>query len=650
MLHRLPFPIVSIEESRDWRAFHVAYRVECLHYRSGDGSMEKRRAEIEAKRARLAELRQQRESRQAQAESRTSSSASQARSVSLAEQKTDIDQLVTSLLGDAPEAAAIPSEEANNDQKQEKVNDTRAHLVDASTQSYPDESTSAIASDVVNKPLNVPEVILYSKIVQTDSLSDDEDQTRRAAIDKKELSERIKLEMEEAYQQKQLAAVSLEDKVPTLKGEDIQNLLVSDRFKDFIDKSSKVIERTLDESYDVLVDYGIIEKENEDSTSLVRQVMQFYSPKWSHKRAITSLDWNPKFSELCLTAYTKNSSARDQPDGVVQVWNMHLHDRPEYVFTGHSDILSAQFSPFHPNLIIGGAYSGQIAIWDTRAKSQAVLKSPLTGVGHTHPVYSLAVVGTQTANNIVTCSTDGLMCGWTVDMLAQPQEYIELTTPPPSKLDNMAPTTMTFPAADPTFCVVGTEEGTIYPINRYDRAGAKAGVDQRSSYKGHAAMITGVEFHPSRGLVDLGSLLLSSSLDWGVKLWQAKQPGTVPPGPISPIMQFPREDAVYDVKWSPARPGVWASVDETGHLDVWDLTEDAEVPIARVQPTTKAPLMCSLNKLSWEKQESRHIAVGGLDGVVSVFDVGRELGGPLNMKAEEWMSTKKLTDNAQGAA
>ena len=83
-----------------------------------------------------------------------------------------------------------------------------------------------------------------------------------------------------------------------------------------------------------------------------------------------------------------------------------MHDRPEYMFHAQSDILTAKFSPFHPNLIIGGAYSGQVLLWDTRAKSAPVQKTPLTGSGHTHPVYSLDIVGTQNANNIISCSTD----------------------------------------------------------------------------------------------------------------------------------------------------------------------------------------------------------------------------------------------------
>ncbi len=88
-----------------------------------------------------------------------------------------------------------------------------------------------------------------------------------------------------------------------------------------------------------------------------------------------------------------------------------------------SDVLSVTFSPFHSNLIFGGTYSGQILLWDTRSKHLPVLKTPLSAAGHTHPVYAMQMVGTQNAHNLITSSTDGTVCSWLVDMLAQPQVY-----------------------------------------------------------------------------------------------------------------------------------------------------------------------------------------------------------------------------------
>jgi WD40 repeat protein len=94
-----------------------------------------------------------------------------------------------------------------------------------------------------------------------------------------------------------------------------------------------------------------------------------------------------------------------------------------------SDVLSVTFSPFHSNLVFGGTYSGQILLWDMRSKHLPVLKTPLSAAGHTHPVYAMQMVGTQNAHNLITSSTDGLVCSWLVDMLAQPQARFALSDP-----------------------------------------------------------------------------------------------------------------------------------------------------------------------------------------------------------------------------
>jgi dynein intermediate chain len=457
-----------------------------------------------------------------------------------------------------------------------------------------------------------------------------------------------------------------------LTTEELNAVTSSEEFMDFVERSSKVIERALDQEYDVLADYGLsgangVGDDDEYGNTggrgrrKIREVAQFYDERWSKKRMISAINFSPKFPELVLAAYTKNPSAPHDPDGLVQVWNMHLHDRPEFVFHAQSDVLAAKFSPFHPNLIIGGAYSGQVLLWDTRAKSAPVQKTPLTGSGHTHPVYSVDIVGTQNANNIISCSTDGVMCGWTVDMLAQPQELLTLTTPPPAKTEDMSPTCMAFPQTDPTYFLVGSEEGTVYSCHRYDRAGAKAGVDQRVSYRGHAAPVMSLNFHPAKGPVDLGDLLLTSSLDWSVKLWKVRAPaassttGITGEGhTVAPLFDFTREDLVYDAAWSPVKPGVFSLVDGAGNLEVWDITIDTEVPVAKVQPSGRkggrSVMSKSLNRVAWEQTEGKRLATGGIDGMLSVFEVGPDLGGKDSARNEEWASVKKLVAKMEAAA
>lgn len=76
-----------------------------------------------------------------------------------------------------------------------------------------------------------------------------------------------------------------------------------------------------------------------------------------------------------------------------------------------------------------------------------------------HPVYCLSVVGTQNAHNLISVSTDGRLCSWSLDMLSQPQETLELQH---RQSKAIAVTCLAFPYNDVNNFVVGSEEGAVY--------------------------------------------------------------------------------------------------------------------------------------------------------------------------------------------
>ncbi|KFY33902.1 hypothetical protein V494_07220 [Pseudogymnoascus sp. VKM F-4513 (FW-928)] len=686
--------------------------------------MQQRRDEILAKKAKLEELKRQRALRAREVSATRQSIGSPVDLISptpgRSDNRRELDNLISSLVGDSrpgstgPGGAGSPAHRGsrpNSVLSAGALSNENSDIVSpADGPAVPQSQSHTISTQTLSTvslstvyecpPSPVKEVFSYSKGVQTSgdwatrpdqarpfAESDNEDGPLPSTPNTKRLSRRDRDREEELRQnlrkeiEEELKAArdSISDgpikpasqsdaaanfPLRALTEEELAAIKESDDLQDFLERSCKVIERALDQEYDVLADYahnnslGMDDEDDENDNVAgkgrrkVKQVAQFYDERWSKKRMISSINFSPKFPELVLASYTKNPSAPHDPDGLVQVWNTHLHDRPEFVFHAQSDVLTAKFSPFHPNLIIGGAYSGQVLLWDTRAKSAPVQKTPLTGSGHTHPVYSVDIVGTQNANNILSCSTDGVVCGWSVDMFTQPQELLTLTTPPPAKTEDLSPTCMAFPQTDPTYFLVGSEEGTIYPCHRYDRAGSKAGVDQRVSYRGHAAPVMSLSFHPARGPIDLGDLVLSSSLDWSVKLWRMRAPATATTGitgeaqVVAPLLDIVREDVVYDAAWSPSKPGVFSLVDGAGFVEVWDLNIDTEVPCARLQTKprlgARSQFSRSLNRVAWEETEGKRLATGGIDGELTVFEVGPDLGGKESSRSEEWTSMKKL--------
>lgn len=500
-------------------------------------------------------------------------------------------------------------------------------------------TVTAVAAEPSIKPR---EVITYSKGTQTQveevhSESEDEQEKEARLIARltKDIESQLRMKELENEQLRKSREVAVAVQVP-----DTPDRITEDQEKPREDSTARATPEIIDYTQDP-------EVEPENTEGRVKEMVQFNGGV-ANDRMITSIDWSTKYNELLLASYSKNSLYSNEVQGVVLVWNCKKPQRPEFSLYCQGQVQKAIFSPHHANYIIGGTYSGQIMLWDTRAKSEPVLTTPLTGKGHTYPITGLDIIGTRQAHNIVSTSSDGTVCSWAIDMLAQPQESMQLVLQPPSRVEEVAPTAVSHSPADTSTFLVGTEEGSIYSVNRQDRAGAKAGIDTRVLYKGHKSTVTGIEHHPRKGPIDLGDLLLTSSLDWSVRLWRLKSSnafGSITSGNdpviVSPLLEVQKDDMVYDVRWSPQRPGVFATVDCTGECHIHDICQSHEVPVAKAIPSVPRNLPVSqmrraLNKVAWDRDEGKRLAVGGVNGILTVFEVPESLGGKEGTSNDQW--------------
>ncbi|XP_073503051.1 cytoplasmic dynein 1 intermediate chain 2 isoform X1 [Phyllobates terribilis] len=404
-----------------------------------------------------------------------------------------------------------------------------------------------------------------------------------------------------------------------LTEEEKQQIVHTEEFISFFDHSTRIVERALSEQVNIFFDYSgrdLEEKEGEIQAGAKLSLnRQFFDERWSKHRVVSCLDWSSQYPELLVASYNNNEDAPHEPDGVALVWNMkYKKTTPEYVFHCQSAVMSAAFAKFHPNLVVGGTYSGQIVLWDNRSnKRTPVQRTPLSAAAHTHPVYCVNVVGTQNAHNLISISTDGKICSWSLDMLSQPQDSMELVH---KQSKAVAVTCMSFPVGDVNNFVVGSEEGSVYTACRH---GSKAGISEM--FEGHQGPITGIHCHSAVGAVDFSHLFVSSSFDWTVKLWTTKN--------NKPLYSFEdNSDYVYDVMWSPTHPALFACVDGVGRLDLWNLNNDTEVPTASITVEGNP----ALNRVRWT-HSGREIAVGDSEGEIFIYDVGEQISVPRN---DEW--------------
>ncbi|XP_045570789.1 dynein, cytoplasmic 1, intermediate chain 2a isoform X2 [Salmo salar] len=465
------------------------------------------------------------------------------------------------------------------------------------------------------------QMVSYSKETQTPADTQTHTQDKPAEEEEEEEEEMVDPKPAEDSQEEKADEEEKQEDVPPkeLTEEEKMHLLNSEEFMTFFDRGSRIVERALSERVDVCFDYSgrdLEDKEGEMQAGAKMSLSRVFSDeRWSKNRVVTCLDWSPQYSELLVASYNNNEDAPHEPDGVALVWNMkYKKTTPEYTFHCQSAVMSAAFARFHPNLIVGGTYSGQIVLWDNRSnKRTSVQRTPLSASAHTHPVYCVNVVGTQNAHNLISISTDGKMCSWNLDMLSQPQDSLELVF---KQSKAVSVTSMAFPLGDVNNFVVGSEDGSVYTACRH---GSKAGISD--VFEGHHGPVTGLSCHSAGGPVDFSHLFISASFDWTVKLWTTKS--------TRPLYLFEDScDYVYDVMWSPTHPALFACVDGSGRLDLWNLNNDTEVPSASVV-VDGSP---ALNRVRWA-HSGREIATGDSDGQVLVYDVGEQICVP---KADEW--------------
>ncbi|XP_008549154.1 cytoplasmic dynein 1 intermediate chain isoform X12 [Microplitis demolitor] len=611
--------------------------------------MSDRKAELERKKAKLQAIREEKERRRREKEQKDVEEATVRAAGTDKDHRKELDAMLSSL-GVAPVSDVLSSLSSMNS----LASDQSANATpDASIQ--PSSITSPQSGAIKKKSnreltvvsvahTNIPpkEPVVYSKQTQTaqttqtshDVLTYDDGQAEDEENSLPHIDgfqsklppgilphglPQVKEVLPAVTQDEQQKEPEKPREIRELSEEEKQMIILSEDFQRFLDKTSRLVERALAESVDIYTDYtGTLDGEDgmdEKSHQRLWLNRSFFCDRWSRNRCVTSMDWSPQFPELLVASYNSNEDAPNDPDGICLVWNTKFKKTtPEFIFHCQSAVMSTTFARFHPNLILGGTYAGQIVLWDNRVQKRTpIQRTPLSASAHTHPVYCLNVVGTQNAHNLISISTDGKMCSWSLDMLSMPQESLDLQA---KQSKPIAVTSLAFPYGDVNNFIIGSEDGTVYSACRH---GIRAGVTE--TYEGHQGPVTGVSAHAVQGGIDFSHLFLTSSIDWTIKLWSLKE--------NKPLYSFEHNgDYVYDVAWSPTHPALFAAVDDSGRLDLWNLNQDTEVPAASVV-VDGCP---ALNRVSWTPS-GLHVTVGDDSGKIWVYDVAENLAHP---RGDEW--------------
>lgn len=223
----------------------------------------------------------------------------------------------------------------------------------------------------------------------------------------------------------------------------------------------------------------------------------------------------------------------------------------------------------------------------------------------------------------MTTATDGRVNFWSLANLREPAESMQVG-------DSVSCSAV---APESEALVLGDEHGTMYTVQasastsgqRSSRKQTRKldSVDGEGENAGHFGMVTSLSTKTlkkgatgrtaglSKGFLrGSGGLVLSSGVDWTVKLW-------APAYSDAPLMSLVSHsyDYMSDVKWSPSHPSLFATASSNGTVGLWNLATSFEEPVTGTDGIVVEPDAMSgrgLNKLKWSA-DGRRMAVASAD-------------------------------------
>ena len=357
--------------------------------------------------------------------------------------------------------------------------------------------------------------------------------------------------------------------------------------------------------------------EDEDSNTSHRNVV---SHKYelgdlaSQKRVVIGLEWSQHAQDLFMASFNDTKDFFSQQSGLIELWSLANRKSPDYTITYQTVLTTSIFHNFNPKIILGGTYTGQIVMWDTKSKPIPIQRSPM-GIGgssstktHSHPISCLSITGDNNNATIISISSDGVMCEWAASNLSRPIYRTELHKKklfPKIKFDEISPLSLSFNQANPKTFLMGADDYNIYNIATSELENKDNVLSVYKSHLGPVFCVDSYPFNPD-ATNQHTDLFISCSADWTTRLWSMNHFN-------EPLITFDQSnDYIYSCKWHPHNPSLFATADGMGKIDFWDINKDKEVPIFTYN------LKKVINKISWS-HDGKKLATGDTEGKINIF-------------------------------
>lgn len=364
-----------------------------------------------------------------------------------------------------------------------------------------------------------------------------------------------------------------------------------------------------EESEDQGPSFGSFQEKND-----AKMIAAFKDPS-KKKRAACHLSWLPGDGSKIAAAFCDMKFAKDFSDISSEsncasyIWDVSNPNKPESTLLPQSPLCCLEFNPKDTNLIVGGCYNGVVTLFDVRSPDKSPIEESDIKLSHRDPIYDIRWIQSKNSTMFLTVSTDGLVNLWDTRQFNAPIETLEMvlqeknSVPPPYQ-GILGGFSLHYNAAhSASKYMVGTEQGGIIACTR--RKNKPTLIDR--TYVAHHGPVYSVVRNPF-----LPKYFLSIG-DWTAKIWEEETE--------SPIISTKYHDSyLTSGTWSTSRPGVFFATREDGCLDIWDLYHQQSHPALSLAVSQHA--LHTIRLLN-----GRDLAVGGVDGTVTIIQLSDSLSG-----------------------
>ena len=346
--------------------------------------------------------------------------------------------------------------------------------------------------------------------------------------------------------------------------------------------SAKILERMINQNIysDIAFDFKYWEDRSDDFKEQEGSVY----PLWRFEcevgecEDVTCLVWNSLYSDMFAAGYGSYNFYQQPQSGRICIFTLKNCSYPEYLLAAPAGVLSLDFHPRHPQLLVAGLADGNVAVYNlVRNRHRPTLLSDRDSGKHSDHVWSVVWSGDDIDGyrNFISTSADGTVKLWTVvRTFLRQTELLKLSFTKVFSTDDVSGdladggTAVSLCPGGEDEYLVGTENGDLHVCTTHCSSTTLLrnlfhnSINSFSclcSFQAHSTPVRSLHWN-----YFITDIFLSCGTEMTVKIWRK--------GGTSPLFIFKLQNQVTDACWSPYSSTVFGASTVDGRVHIYDLS------------------------------------------------------------------------------